>query len=411
MQPHDYTPLNPSVRGNPYPYYAVLREQAPVHFVEQLKAFAISRHEDVQAVLKDPTVFSSKTENLQGLLFNPTSIGEEFARMIRTPALVGMDPPLHTRMRTLVSRAFTMRRVAEMEPRVRALTRRLLQALPQRGEFELLETLAVPLPVTVIAELLGVEAERHQDFRRWSNDVVNAGTEMLSRPGPNPKLEASLREFRVYLEGVIAERRTRPREDLITALLQSSDQGLLDVEEVITFVRLLLIAGNETTTNLLANGLIALVRHPEQLEKLKARPELIPNAVEEMLRYDSPVQGVFRFVTQDVELSGKRIPARSMVMPLMGSANRDPRRFEAPERFDVTRAQAQSISFGHGIHFCMGAPLSRMEARVVFEELLPRLRHLSFASDQPQEVDWAENIVLRGPKRLRLAVELAPQGP
>jgi cytochrome P450 len=130
-----------------------------------------------------------------------------------------------------------------------------------------------------------------------------------------------------------------------------------------------------------------------------------------MLRYDSPVQGMFRFVTQDVELSGKRIPARSMVMPLMGSANRDPRRYEEPERFDVTRAQAQSISFGHGIHFCLGAPLSRLEARVVFEELLPRLRHLSFASDQPQEIDWAENVVLRGPKQLRLAVELAPQRP
>jgi len=411
MQPHDYTPLNPAIRGNPYPYYAVLREQAPVHFVEPLKAFAISRHEDVQAVLKDPAVFSSKTENLQGLIFDKKNMGEEFTRMLRTPALVGVDPPLHTRMRTLVSRAFTMRRVAEMEPRIRALTRRLLEALPQRGEFELLQALAVPLPITVIAEMLGVEGERHQDFRRWSNDVVNASTVALSRSGAHPELEASLREFRLYLEGVIAERRTRPKEDLITALLQSSEQGLLDAEEVITFVRLLLIAGNETTTNLLGNGLIALLRHPEQLEKLRARPELIPNAVEEMLRYDSPVQGLFRFVTQDVELSGKRIPARSVVMPLLGSANRDPRRYEEPERFDVTRDHAQSISFGHGIHFCLGAPLSRLEARVVFEELLPRLRHLSFASDQTGEIDWAENIFLRGPRRLRLAVELAPQGP
>ena len=409
MQPSDYKPLDPKVRNEPYPYYQVLREQAPVHYLEQLKAYALSRYEDVQAVLKNPAVFSSSREHFtqSSTLIDLSKLGEEMKRMMDSSVLVSTDPPQHTRLRSLVSRAFSARRVADMEPRIRALTRRLLEGLPRQGEFELLEALSVPLPITVIAEMLGVESERHHDFRRWSNDVVNAGTRMLSRPGPYPEVEASLREFRLYLEGVIAERRAEPRDDLITALVRSSEEeGLLNAEELMSFVRLLLIAGNETTTNLLGNGLIALVRNPEQLARLREKPELVPNAVEEMLRYDSPAQGLFRFALQDMEFSGQKVPARSMVLVLLGSANRDPRRFTEPERFDVGREQTGHISFGYGIHFCLGAALSRLEMRVALEELIPRLKHLAFASDQPDEVEWVDNAFLRGPRRLRLAVEL-----
>jgi cytochrome P450 len=409
MQPGDYKPLDPKVRSNPYPYYQALREQAPVHYVEQLKAYALSRYEDVQAVLKNPAVFSSSREHFtqSNALLDLSKMGEEMKRMMRSSMLVNVDPPQHARMRSLVTRAFSARRVADMEPHIRELTRRLLEGLPRQGEFELLEALSVPLPVTVIAEMLGVEPERLQDFRRWSNDMVNAGTLLLSRPGPHPELEASLREFREYLEGVISRRRVEPRDDLITALLRSGEQeGLLDAEQVMSFVRLLLIAGNETTTNLLGNGMIALVRNPEQLARLRERPELVPNAVEEMLRYDSPAQGLFRFSLRESEFSGHEVPARSMVLVLLGAANRDERRFTEPERFDVEREQVGHIAFGYGIHFCLGAALSRLEMRVVLEELLPRLKHLAFASDQPPEVEWTDNVFLRGPRRLRLAVEL-----
>lgn len=410
MHPNEYTPLNPKVRGNPYPYYQVLREEAPVHYVESLKAYALTRYEDVHAVLKNPAVFSSSREYLfqANPLLDPSKMSEELKRIMNAEVMVNTDPPVHTRLRGLVSRAFSARRIADMEPRIRALARRLLEALPRQGEFDLLETLSAPLPVTVIAEMLGVEPERHRDFRRWSNDVVNAGTLLLTQPGPHLELEATLRDFRLYLEGVIAERRAHPRDDLITALIHSGEEeGVLEPEDLMSFIRLLLIAGNETTTNLLGNGLIALVHSPEQLARLRERPELIPNAVEEMLRYDSPVQGLFRFAKEEVEFSGHKVPARSIVLALTGAANRDPRRFPEPERFDVARENTGHISFGYGIHFCLGAALSRLEARVVLEELVPRLKHLAFASDQPAEVEWANNVFLRGPTRLRLAVELS----
>ncbi|MBM7112453.1 cytochrome P450 [Archangium primigenium] len=398
------TLLDRAVLANPYPTYARLREAGPLHYVEELlQSYVVLRHEDIGPILKNPTLFSSR-----GMDTNERRIrvGEETRALLRTDKnLIAADPPLHTQLRALVGRAFTPRRVAELEPHIRALTGELLDALLRTDEVELVEGLAAPLPVTVIAELLGVEPERRRDFKRWSDDTLK--TSALSVVNADPaRLEESIRAMHDYLAQAIEERRRAPREDLISALIQAGGaDDFLTAQDLIAFVRLLLVAGNETTTNLIGNGVVAFLRHPGEWERLVAQPELVTPAVEEMLRYDSPAQGVFRLTTQEVDVAGRTLPAGTRVMALFGSANRDPRKYADPERFDITRETQGSYSFGHGVHFCLGAPLARLEARVAFEELSRRVRRFTFAPGQEETLDWGGNLVLRGPKSLRLRVE------
>jgi cytochrome P450 len=395
--------LTPELLSNPYPFYASLREAAPVQQVKALMGcHVISRHEHIGPILKNTAVFSSTIMGAGGLF--PKELGEEVLRYLRADNnLVASDPPLHTQLRSLVSRAFTPRRVAELEPRIRELASGLLDAMLARDEFDFISDLAMPLPVTVIAELLGVEPERRLDFKRWSDDVMKAtamGLSTLELTG----IATSLRELIEYMEAAIARRRREPGGDLISALLQA-DEGLLKPADVITFTRLLLVAGNETTTNLLGSGMVALLRHPSEWERLVADASLIPNAVEEMLRYDSPIQAILRVTTQDTEVAGHPLPQGSRVMLLLGAANRDPHKFPEPDRFDVTRDPHGYMSFGHGVHFCLGAPLARLQVKVVLEELLRRVRRVSFAPGQEDHLDWGGKLILRGPKRLRLRAE------
>ncbi|WP_257459990.1 cytochrome P450 [Archangium lipolyticum] len=406
MQPSDFNPLSPVVRANPYPYYEVLRETAPVHWNAPLGVHLVSRYEDVLFVTKNPTPFSSKRSLVREEQYAAVeSVAPTLVGTLRRGSLLTTDPPIHTRLRNLISRAFTPRRIADMEPRIRRISRELISHLPESGEFDLMKALAEPLPIIVIAEMLGVEPERRHDFKRWSDDTV-ASTTVLLKGGDPALVEPGVRELRDYLAGAIEARRKEPREDLISAMLENDEkEGMLTAETAIDFCRLLLVAGNETTTNLLGNGMRALLSHPEQLERLAAEPALIPNAVEEMLRYDSPVQSITRFVTQDVEIAGTRIPAGSNVMALLGSANRDPRRYTDPERFDVTRNAQGMVSFGHGIHFCLGAPLARLEAKVALEELLTPGRRFSFAPGQREQVELTDHFSIRGPRSLRMRVE------
>jgi cytochrome P450 len=406
MQSSDYNPLLPSVQADPYPYYEALREQAPVYFHEQLGWYIVSRYEDVVAITKNPAVFSSARAIVRPEQYEAAAKQAPSAmRALRRGVLISEDPPTHTKTRGLVTRAFTPRRIAEMEPRIRQLTRELIAQLPLSGEFDLIKDLAEPLPVIVISEMLGIEPERRHDFKRWSDDVVSLSF-ALANGTDLSGLEDSFLAMNDYMARALESRREHPREDLIQALLDNGvREGVLSVSDAVDFCRLLLVAGNETTTNLLGNGLRALLNDPEQYQRLVREPTLIPNAVEEMLRFDSAAQALFRKTTQEVEVAGTRIPAGASIVLLFGSANRDPRKFQEPDRFDVARNVAGQVAFGHGIHFCLGAPLARLEGRVVLEELLTPERRLSLVPGQ--RLQTLEHFSIRGLKSLRLRTEPA----
>jgi cytochrome P450 len=388
----ELNPFSEEFRKDPYPQYAELRRRHPVY---EFGAFTlISRYDDVQHVLKNPGCFSSAGVGAPTVAGRPARI------------LVNTDPPDHTRLRNIVSRAFTPRMVDGMEPRIREITADLIDAVGESGDSEtdLIRDLAVPLPVIVIAELLGVEPSRRNDFKRWSNAVVSQVTE----PGVESTRQFCVMDdgtdamdgFRGYFEETVAERRRSPRDDLISALVRAEERDeTLTTDDVLAFTALLLIAGNETTTNLIGNAVLALLRQPEEMARVLADPSLLPNVVEESLRYEAPVQMLFRKAARDTEVSGVEITEGSMVVPLVASANRDERRYVNPERFDVMRDTQGHLALGNGIHFCLGAPLARLEARVALEALLNRLPFVELAKE-PERVD---PFFLRGLKSLALA--------
>ena len=399
-----YDPLDPLLREDPYPSYAALRREAPVYQVPGLGIWAVSRHADVIAVLRSPERFSSAA--MAAAVRKPADLAPaDSPGEAPDPAamsIIGADPPGHTRLRSIVSRAFTPRRIADLEPRVREIARDLLARFVPRGECDLVADYAVPLPVGVIAELLGIDRERHADFKRWSDAAMRA---VFDSPGPaeGEQLGQALAEMNDYVEQAIAARRSRPGDDLIGTLLRAeSQEGALTGDEVKLFVFTLLVAGNVTTTHLIGNAMLALLSHPSELAKLTRTPSLVPQLVEEALRYDAPVQFTLRTATRDVELAGVTIPHGAMVAPISASANRDDRVFPDPDRFDVTRPAKDQLAFGHGIHFCLGAALARLEARVAFEELLPRIRDPIGAGER---VTWTNVLTLRGPTALRLRFE------
>ncbi|ATB34470.1 cytochrome P450 [Melittangium boletus] len=390
--------LDPRFRQNPYPYFAEMRERAPLLWNERMKSWLLSRHEDVAFALKNAALFSSSRVQVGGRprgVFQVESVAE----------LITADPPVHTQMRGLVSRAFTPRQINALEPRVRELSRELIAEMTSRSEFDFMDALASPLPVTIIAEMLGIDPVRRRDFKRWSDTII-AGLIARLPTGEEPEAATRSRaEMRVYMTEVAEARRREPRGDLISLLVQETDGvPALSPQEVNAFTMLLLIAGNETTTNLLGNTLLALIRHPEQYEALRRDPSLAAcSAVcEETLRFDSPVLGLSRRTTQEVEVGGGKIPAESMVVLLLGSANHDPRKFPEPERFDPTRDTHGLMSFGHGIHFCLGAPLTRVEAPVALRELMEHVPRLGFSPRQSEHLDYGPTFALRGPRSLWL---------
>jgi cytochrome P450 len=304
-------------------------------------------------------------------------------------------------MRAIVNRGFTPRRIAELEPRVREIARAALDAVAEKGELDLVDDYAIPIPVTVIAELLGVERERCADFKRWSDCVVAGVTGSAAGLRPETLFQA-FAELNTYVMQVAEERRREPKDDLISTLVRAEGgDAALTPAEVVMFILLLLVAGNETTTNLLGNALLALIAHPVELARVQRDPRLVPLLVEEALRYDGPVQFIFRKATQDVEIAGTKIPAGAIVMPLAGSANRDDTQFADPDRFDVTRNPQGHLAFGLGIHFCLGASLARLEARVALEELFARFQR--FERMEP-EVEYIDSFLVRGPRHLPLRV-------
>ncbi|MEX2157844.1 MAG: cytochrome P450 [Dehalococcoidia bacterium] len=395
----EYNPLDPATKRDPYPAYAYLRQEHPVYRIEPLGGvYALSRYDDVNFALNHPELFSSTG-------FTETRIHEEDGPVTM---LIFADPPDHTRLRNLVNRGFTPKMIADLEPRIREVTRELIDRIVAQGETDLIADLAMPLPTTIIAEILGVGPERKDDFKRWSDWIVR---EFL-QPIPEEEKEAQQRDmtaFTEYFEAVVEDRRASPQDDLISALVRAeTEQQALTPHELLVFIILLLVAGNETTTNLIGNAIVTLLEHPDQLDVLRADPSLLPNAIEEVLRYEAPVQFLLRRATQDVEIGGATIPQGSMTTLLFASANRDGRRFPDGERFDITRDAQGHVAFGHGIHFCLGAPLARLEGRIALEEVLSRLPGLARAED---DIELVDALFLRGPKRLPLTFTPAAVSP
>jgi cytochrome P450 len=360
----DFNPYDPELHQDPYPVYRRLRDGFPVYHNPDLRFWTLSRYHDVLEALRTPDVFISG----RGVMVGGSGDDGQPAGI---PLLITTDRPRHTQLRSLVSRAFTPRRIAGLEPRVRAIARSLLDDVAGRREFDLVEEFSGPLPTIVIAELLGVPAEDQKWFKEKSNAVAEFDP---TRPGATEQDMGPAIELGTYLAEVLERRRHEPRDDLVSALLAAEIDGeRLSEPELIGFAFLLLVGGNETTTNLISNAAIQLDRHRDQRRLLLEDPGRIPTAVEEFLRYDSPVQGLGRTTTAPVTLHGVTIPEGARVLLLFGSANHDERKIADPECFDVLRDPNPHLAFGFGAHFCLGANLARLEARVAFEELLARL--------------------------------------
>jgi cytochrome P450 len=400
-----FNPQKQELRADPYPFYRWLREKDPVHRSYPASGWVLTRYDDILGILADRDFSSDerhwcryerqRQRTAHAGLPDPYEVG--IASMLR------IDPPDHTRLRTLVSQAFTPRAVERMRPRIESVVDGVLDGLVGRDEIELMAEFASPLPVQIIAGMLGVAVEDQQRFRHWSNEAVR----MLGDGTRDDQRRAlsAMHEMRTWLAGEVEARRCAPRDDLLSALVAAEDTGdRLTTTELFATCVLLLVAGNETTTNLIGNAVIALLQHPEQLELLRRQPGQIPAAIEELLRYDSPVQLTSRIALADRVFHGRHFRRGQQIVLLIGAGNRDPARFTDPDRLDVRRADVRPLSFGHGIHYCLGAQLARLETAIALERLLMRFPGLARGRG---DVVWGDNTVLRGPRRLPLSTARA----
>ncbi len=391
-----FNPWDENFRRNPYSYYQPLRMSPPPVMRFFIPVAVISRYADVLATLRDQNRFSSMPVRNRMTMETAEVFGD-------APSIVSSDPPIHTRMRKLVNRDFTPRAIRALEGRVRTLTNGLLDEVEHKRHFDLIADFAIPLPVRIIAGILGIPGERYETFKRWSDTLI----ELTSLPPGTPMADSvrtNLTEMRGYFAGEIERRRRHPGTDLMSSLVAAhEDTEMLNAGELMQFLVILLIAGNETTTNLIGNGMLALQNHPDQMNLLHRDPTLLPRAIEEMLRYDSPVQSVFRTTKEDVEIGGTAVEKGSGIFLMVGSANRDAAKFERPDVFDITREENDHLSFGEGIHYCLGAPLARLEAAVAFGTMLNRFPHMRL--DGHPKLDYKTSFFVRGLKSLPMVVE------
>ena len=392
-----YHLLDPEVLANPYPLYARLRTEDPVHWDHFLHAWVVTRYADVVNVFQHFSANRTPTpEQLDALGLSVLApLGEVMVRQ-----MLFLDQPAHGRVRGLASKAFTPRHVEVLRSHIQDITNSLLDAVQQKGSMDVIADLAYPLPAIVTAEMLGVPTEDWPQLTAWSADFAQVLGNFQHNPEHAAKVIRSLDEMIAYFRAAIEDHRSHPRDALISALLNAEIDGdRLTDEEVIANTIVTMVGGQETTTNLIGNGLLTLLRHHDQLERLKGDLSLIPSAIEELLRYESPSQQTARLAPADMELGGKMIRQRQAVIAVMGAANRDPERFPNPDRFDVGRQDNRHVAFAWGSHFCFGAPLARLEGQIVFEAIVRRMPDIAL-SDAP--IVWRENLGLRGLKALHV---------
>lgn len=381
-----WDPFDAQQRKDPFPLYAWLREHQPVHYNERRRVFALTRFADVMAAAHDAEVFSSA--------WGPSITGQES----RFPNVIAMDNPRHDQLRKLVSRGFTPRAMAKIAADVERITTELVDGFIERGKVELVEEFSGALPILVIAALLGIDSPDVPMFKGWADALVRQDIE-------DPESVAAARDayrgIDLYVRAAIREREARPRDDLITRLVEAEVDGeRLSVEEVVGFCFLLMVAGTETTTNLIGNATVALAQQPSVRAELAQNIGLLDNAIEEFLRYVGPVQSLGRQATRDVTLHGVTIPEGSRVALVWAAANRDPAEFDEPDRLTIHRTFKRHVALGHGIHYCLGAALARMETKAAFEAMLTRMPEWQLVDD---EVSYAPSPQVRGPRFLNLA--------
>jgi cytochrome P450 len=394
------SPMLPENRSDPYPIYAFIREREPVHHAPD-GSWVLTRYDHCAALLRDPRFSTSPAKLTAG----PDAAAMGPIRQVGSSLMMFLDPPDHTRLRSLVSQAFTPRMVESLRPRIQLLVDELLDAVVETGEMDVLADLAYPLPTVVICELLGVPASDREKFKGWSADASRMLDGYLDQAAMDKGLVAGMYLFQ-YFTDLVDERRRQPRADLLSALLASETAGdTLSHAELLSTATLLFVAGFETTMNLVGNGTLALLRHPDELARLRDDPTLIRTGVEELLRYDGPVHVTARIATTDVEIGGETVRAGEQAVAILGAANRDPEEFVDPDRLDVARTPNRHLGFGGGPHFCLGASLARMEGQIAFATMLRRLPDLELATDLPT---YRDHYVIRGLTDLR--VRFTPTG-
>jgi cytochrome P450 len=393
-----FNPFLPEVRADPYPLYRRLREHNPVH-ESPVGVTVFARYADAEAILANRR-FSVDHRHAEGVL-NLAAVHRDPELLDRrSVVMLFADPPDHTRLRSLVNKAFTARRIEALRPRIQHVVDELLDEVEERGEADLVDDVAYPLPVTVICEMLGVPASDHETFKGWSAALA-ANLDPLVSPERLERAMAAGDAFDVYFRDRIAERRASPRDDLLSALIAAEEQGSrLNEDELLGTLVLLLVAGHETTVKLISNGTYALLRHPDELRRLRDDPSLDASAIEELLRYDSPVQMTARTALEDIDVNGVGIPRHRQVLVLLGAANRDPAVFADPDRLELSRTDNRHMAFGGGIHFCLGSALARLEGRIAIGALVRRFPRMELAGDP----EWREQITLRGLSRLPVRV-------
>jgi len=401
MTPIEYDPRRPDIIADPYPVFAVLRDRDPVHWSDVLGGWVLTRYDDVKAALNDPRL---SADRITPFMRHREASGQpipDLARLVGRWA-VFTDPPAHTRLRGLMNRAFTGGAVAALGPRIAEIVDELIGGLPD-GKCDLVRDFAYPLPVTVIADMIGVPPTDRTLFKQWSDALATFVGSNLLTADKYERADSAAREMTDYFRAAIAARRQSRRDDILSALIAAEeDQGVLSEDELVACCVLLLFAGHETTTNLIANGLYALLSHPEASARYQADPGLDEPMVEEALRFDGPAQAMVRIVAAPFTLHGRSLAAGERVFTMINAANRDRTVFDQADRFVVDRIPNRHIAFGYGIHFCLGAPLARLEGRIAFRRLVDRLVGLRPATDAPE---WIDSLVFRGMRALPMAYD------
>jgi pimeloyl-[acyl-carrier protein] synthase len=396
-----YHLLDPEVLANPYPLFHRLRREAPVHWDSFLHAWIVTRYSDVLEVLQTFSADRTPTpEQLAGM--GLSQIGPIAELLVKQ--MLFMDAPAHTRLRSLAAKAFTPARIQVLKEHIREIVDRLLAEIRDKGRMDVIADLAEPLPAIVTAEMLGVPVDDYRRLKTWSANFAEMLGNFQHNPDHAKVMLRTVEEMTAYFFDAVQEQKKHPREGLIHSLLTAEIDGdRLTDDEIVANVIITMVGGQETTTNLIGNGVLTLLRHPEQMQKLRGDLSLIPSAVEEMLRFESPSQHTARLAPEDRELGGKLIRKRQAVIAIMAAANRDPERFPDPDRFDVARQDNRHLAFGYAAHFCFGAPLARMEGQLAFEGLL---RMFSSLELEPQKLVWRTNLGLRGLQALQVKFDV-----